>query len=42
MVSMSQKLRFVVCHEKSKEYLIWMENPLSANGAEVFRISGDI
>jgi hypothetical protein len=28
--------------KKSKGYLTWMENPLIANGAEVFRIIGDM
>ena len=27
---------------RSKEYLIWMENPLIENGAEVFWVIGDI
>jgi hypothetical protein len=28
--------------KKPNEYLTWMENPLIANGAEVFRIIGDL
>jgi hypothetical protein len=28
--------------KRSNEYLIWMKTPLVANGAEAFRIIGDM